>query len=323
MIKKQKFLAGAGVAVLALVLASCTTDVSAESVGSDATPVENKMDSVALMVSDLSNPFFASMETTIVAQAEIEGFDLNVQDGRQDLNAQNEQIDAFIQQGVDILLLNAVDSAGIQPAVERAIAAGMVVIAVGDKAAGAQAVAAVNNTQAGSAACEFMAEQMGGKGEVAIIDGTAVSAVQERVVGCLEALKAYPDIEIVAQQNGDNSIGKGQTIATDILTAHPNLGGIFGINDPTALGALLAAEDAGFTNLVIVGVDGSPDAVTELEKSDSMFFGTATQDPGAMALEGLIAGKTLFSGGSLSETDILLDSKFVNRQNLGEYTPWG
>jgi ribose transport system substrate-binding protein len=323
MIRKQKILLSAGVAVIALVLAGCSAESTSENTNSETAAVENKMDSVALMVSDLSNPFFASMETSLTAQAEAEGFALNVQDGRQDLNAQNEQIDAFIQQGVDILLLNAVDSAGIQPAVERAIAAGMVVIAVGDKASGAQAVAAVNNTQAGSAACEFMAEQMGGKGEVAIIDGTAVSAVQERVVGCLAALGSYPDIKIVAQQNGDNSIGKGQIIGTDILTAHPNLGGIFGINDPTALGALLAAEDAGFTNLVIVGVDGSPAAVAELQKADSMFFGTATQDPGAMALEGLIAGKTLFSGGTLSQTDILLDSQFVNRANLSEYTPWG
>lgn len=307
-------------ALAALALAGCSTGGPGGDDGS-AGGNDGELDSVALMVSDLSNPFFSAMQDAVEEAADEQGFEVNVQDGRQDLSAQNEQIDALIQQGIDVLLLNAADSAGIAPAVERATEAGIVVVAVGDQAEGAQVLAAVNNVQAGERACQFMAEELGNKGEVAIIDGTAVSAVQQRVEGCQAALKEIPGIEVVATQNGDNSIGEAQIIATDVLTANPDLGGIFGINDPTALGALAAAEDAGFSDLVIVGVDGSPDAVAALQ-SESMFFGTATQDPRAMVTEGLAASETLFAGDELDETDILLDSMFVTRDNLSEYTPW-
>lgn len=313
-------------AVGALAALTLTASIAGCSSGSDtssgAQSPDGTLDTVALMVSDLSNPFFSAMQASAEEESKTQGFTLTVQDGRQDLNTQNQQIDTFIQQGIDVLLLNAVDSTGIQPAVERAQAAGMIVVAVGDDAGGAQALAAVNNTQAGEAACTAMAEKMGNAGDVAIIDGTAVTAVQQRVEGCKAALEKISGITIVAHQNGDNSIGKGQLIATDILTAQPNLKGIFGINDPTALGALIAAQDAGKTDLVIAGVDGSPDAVEELKKPDSMFYGTATQDPRAMIVEGLKAAKTLFDGGTLTERGILLDSKWVDRSNLAEYTPW-
>lgn len=322
----KRFSLAAGVATLALAMSAlamsgCTTggpggDTEGTSGGGKT------LDKVALMVSDLSNPFFSAMQDSVEEEAKAKGYSVTVQDGRQDLNTQNQQIDTFIQQGIDMLLLNAVDSQGIQPAVERAIEAGMVVVAVGDDAKGAQAVVAVDNRQAGEVSCQYMADQMGGKGDVAILDGTAVTAVQQRVAGCTAALEKIPGIKIVAQQNGDNSIGKAQLIATDVLTAQPTIGGIFGINDPTALGALIAAQDAGRDDIYIVGVDGSPSAVTELEKPDSMFVGTATQDPRAMVVQGLEVGKTLFDGEKLDEREVLQESKFVNRDNLSSYTPW-
>ncbi len=327
--KARLTLAGAaGALILSVGLVGCsdgspagTASASGSASGASAA-TDKKIETVALMVSDLSNPFFNAMQKSAEKEATTQGFKLTVQDGRQDLNTQNQQIDTFIQQGIQVLLLNAVDSIGIQPAVERAQAAGMIVVAVGDDAKGASAVAAVNNTQAGEVACESMAKKMGNSGDVAIIDGTAVTAVQQRVVGCKAALAKIPGIKIVATQNGDNSIGKAQLIATDILTAQPNLKGIFGINDPTALGAMVAAEDAKRTDLVIVGVDGSPDAVKELKKPSSMFYGTATQDPGAMVVAGLKAANTLIDGGTLADRSILLDSMWVDRSNLDQYTPW-
>ena len=165
-------------------------------------------------------------------------------------------------------------------------------------------------------------EQIGGKGEVAIIDGTAVSAVIERVLGCEAALKEFPDIKVVAKVAGDNAIGKGQTIATDILTANPNLKGIFGINDPTALGALLAAQDAKFTDLIIVGVDGAPSAVEELSKASSMFKGSASQDPRAMVKAVLAAVQDVMAGGNWPAEGILLPSEFITKDNLSTYKGW-
>jgi ribose transport system substrate-binding protein len=278
---------------------------------------------IGLMVQDLSNPFFQSMANGVEAGAEKIGATVNVQDGRQDLGAQNEQIDAFIQQQIDVLLINAVDSEGIGPAVDRAKEAGIKVVAIDVAARGADAQVTLDNTAAGNLACTYLADQIGGAGDILLINGTPISSVQDRVTGCKQALEQnYPQINIVAEQSGDNGRAEALTIATDLLTAHPDVKGVFGINDPTALGATLAAQQAGISDLVIVGVDASPEAVAELEKPDSMFEATAAQDPntqGAIALE---MAQKLFAGEPLEEQSVLVPTEMITRENLAQYKGW-
>lgn len=317
--KLAKF--GVGLAVLGLVLSACSSNSGTDTATADAA-APAKIESIGITVGDISNPFWLAMTKGAEESAAELGATISVQDGAQDLAVQSAQIDTFITQGIDVLIIGAVDSVGIAPAIERAQAAGIMVVAVGDKAQGASTYAAVDNNSAGVVACKYMAEQIGGKGEVAIIDGTAVSAVIERVLGCEAALKEFPDIKVVAKVAGDNAIGKGQTIATDILTANPNLKGIFGINDPTALGALLAAQDAKFTDLIIVGVDGAPSAVEELSKASSMFKGSASQDPRAMVKAVLTAVQDVMAGGNWPADGILLPSEFITKDNLSTYKGW-
>lgn len=305
--------------VVGVLLSGCTTGAPT---ASSSTSKSDKITKIGLTVSDLSNPFFSAMEQGVDAAAKKIGATVNTQDGRQDLATQSAQIDTFIQQGIQVLFLDAVDSKGIAPAVDRAKAAGIIVIALGDNASDVNAFVGVNNTQAGSGACTAMATKIGGSGDIAIIDGTAISAVQDRVTGCMQALQKFPNVHVVAKPNGDNSIGKGQTIATDVFTAHPGLKGLFGINDPTSLGAILAAQQAHISNLVVVSVDGSPDAVKELKTPSSLLYGTASQDPRAMAAAGLAAAQTLIKGGTLPTTQILLDSKFVTADNVASYQGW-
>ncbi len=82
------------------------------------------------MVQDMSNPFFSAMERNAKQAAAKIGATLNVQDAQVDLANQNTQIDAFIQQKVDLIIISAVDESGIEPAIQRAKAAGIIVIAV-------------------------------------------------------------------------------------------------------------------------------------------------------------------------------------------------
>jgi ribose transport system substrate-binding protein len=277
---------------------------------------------IGLMVQDLSNPFFQSMANGVKAGAAKLGATVNVQDGRQDLGVQNEQIDAFIQQKVDVLLLNAVDSVGIGPAVERAKAAGITVVAVDVNARGAEATVTLDNTNAGEIACTYLADHIGGEGNILLVNGTPISSVQDRVTGCKRALTRYPKIAIVAEQNGDNGRARAVTITTDMLTAHRDVKGIFGINDPTALGATLAAEQAGFNNLVIVGVDASPEAVAELHKPNSMFQGSAAQDPNTQGAIGLDMARRLFAGEKLEQNTVRVPTQFITRANLAQYKGW-
>jgi ribose transport system substrate-binding protein len=282
-----------------------------------------KIEQIGLMVQDMSNPFFAAMEKGAKEAAAEIGATLNTQDAQLDLANQNTQIDAFIQQGVDLIVISAVDQAGIAPAIERAKAAGIIVMAVDTPAVGADAVFQTNAVQAGEVSCTYLFDQMGGKGEVLLVDGTPIQTIIDRITGCKNVAANYPDIKIVGQQASRNDRASGMSVTTDMLTAHPDVTGIFGMNDPSALGAVLAVEQAGKSSQIkVTGVDGSPEAVQELNREGSPFIGTATQNPGEMVRQAVKAAVTITEGQALTETNVLIPSVLVTRDNVAEYPGW-
>ncbi|MBP1807525.1 ABC transporter substrate-binding protein [Rubellimicrobium aerolatum] len=282
-----------------------------------------KIEQIGLMVQDMSNPFFSAMEKGAQRAAEAIGATVNVQDAQLDLAAQHTQIDAFIQQGVDLIVVSAVDEAGIAPAIERAKAASIIVIAVDTPAVGADAVVMTDAVQAGRVSCEYLFEQMGGEGQVLLVDGTPIQTIIDRITGCKEVAANYPGIEIVGQQASKNDRASGLAVTTDMLTAHPDVTGIFGMNDPSALGAVLAVEQAGKTDQIIVtGVDGSPEAVEELKREGSPFVGTATQSPGVMVERAVQIAQDIIAGNPPTETTVLIPSELVTRESVAEYAGW-
>jgi ribose transport system substrate-binding protein len=304
----------------ALALTSCTSGDAPAGGGGGGGGGEVEM--VGLMLQDISNPFFAVMQDSMQQAAEQDGFQVNVQDGRQDLGQQNDQVDALIQQGADLILLNAVDSAGIASAVARAQAAGIPVVAVDVDAQGADAAVTTDNVEAGRQSCQALVDQIGGSGNILIIEGTPTSAPQDRVKGCEEVLAANPGVEVVGRQAGKNDRDSGLQLATDMLTANQDVRGIFAINDPEALGADLAVQQAGRTGVVITGVDGSPEAVKALQDPNSNFFATPAQDPGGMVLEALEVGRGLVAGNPPAERITLLAPELVTRDTVGSYEGW-
>ncbi len=304
----------------ALALTSCTSGDAPAGGGGGGGGGEVEM--VGLMLQDISNPFFAVMQDSMQQAAEQDGFQVNVQDGRQDLGQQNDQVDALIQQGADLILLNAVDSAGIASAVARAQAAGIPVVAVDVDAEGADAAVTTDNVEAGRQSCQALVDEIGGSGNILIIEGTPTSAPQDRVKGCEEVLAANPGVEVVGRQAGKNDRDSGLQLATDMLTANQDVRGIFAINDPEALGADLAVQQAGRTGVVITGVDGSPEAVKALQDPNSNFFATPAQDPGGMVLEALEVGRGIVAGNPPAERITLLAPELVTRDTVGSYEGW-
>ncbi len=304
----------------ALALTSCTSGDAPAGGGGGGGGGEVEM--VGLMLQDISNPFFAVMQDSMQQAAEQDGFQVNVQDGRQDLGQQNDQVDALIQQGADLILLNAVDSAGIASAVARAQAAGIPVVAVDVDAQGADAAVTTDNVEAGRQSCQALVDEIGGSGNILIIEGTPTSAPQDRVKGCEEVLAANPGVQVVGRQAGKNDRDSGLQLATDMLTANQDVKGIFAINDPEALGADLAVQQAGRSGIVITGVDGSPEAVKALQDPNSNFFATPAQDPGGMVLEALEVGRGIVGGNPPAERITLLAPELVTRDTVGSYEGW-
>jgi len=307
-----------------LTAASTTAMILASTSGmAVAQDTPEKIEQIGLMVQDMSNPFFSAMEKGAQRAAEAIGATVNVQDAQLDLANQHMQIDAFIQQGVDLIVVSAVDEAGIAPAIERAKAAGIIVIAVDTPAVGADAVVMTDAVQAGRVSCEYLFAQMGGEGQVLLVNGTPIQTIIDRISGCKEVAANYPGIQIVGEQASKNDRASGLAVTTDMLTANPDVTGIFGMNDPSALGAVLAVEQAGKADQIIVtGVDGSPEAVEELNREGSPFVGTATQSPGVMVERAVQIAQDIIAGNPPAETTVLIPSELVTRESVADYAGW-
>jgi len=313
--------------VVALAAASAV-GVAGCSSGDPTTPAAGSgqsktIKSIGLMVQDTSNPFFAAMAKGAKEAADKIGAKISVQDAQLDLANQNNQIDAFIQQGTDVIVVSAVDQDGIGPALERAKAAGIIVVAVDTPAKGAQAVVETNAVQAGEVSCKYLFDQMGGKGNVLLVDGTPIQTIIDRIKGCKNVAKQFPGIKIVGQQASRNDRASGQAVTVDMLTAHPDVSGIFGMNDPSALGAVLAVQQNKMSDKVkVTGVDGSPQAVAELKTPGSPFIGTSTQSPAEMVRQAVAIAQQIAKGETPAESHVLIPSVLVTRDTVNSYTGW-
>ena len=227
-----------------------------------------ELKSIGISLGSMGNPFFVALSKGAEFEAKKTnpnvkvtsiGFDY-------DLGKQNTQIDNFIAAGVDMILLNPGDPKAIEPAIRRAKAAGIVVVAVDTAAKGADATVETNNTQAGTIACEYLIDKMGGKGNLIIVNGPQVSSVIERVNGCKEVIAKHSGVKLLASdQDAKGSRDGGLAVMQSLLTRFPTVDGVFAINDPSAIGAALAARQIQRTGFPITAVDGAPDAESRAE----------------------------------------------------------
>jgi ribose transport system substrate-binding protein len=132
-----------------------------------------ELKSIGISLGSMGNPFFVALakgaefeakKTNPNVKVTTVGFDY-------DLGKQNTQVDNFIAAGVDLILLNPGDPKAIEPAIRRAKAAGITVVAVDTAAQGADATVETNNIQAGTIACQYLIDKMGGKGDMIILNG--------------------------------------------------------------------------------------------------------------------------------------------------------
>lgn len=285
-----------------------------------------ELKSIGISLGSLGNPFFIALKNG--AEFEAKKVNPNVKITTigydYDLGKQNTQIDNFIAAGVDLILLNPGDPKAIEPAIRRAQKAGIPVVAVDTHAAGADATVETNNIQAGTIACEYVIEKMGGKGNLLIVNGPQVSSVIERVKGCNEVVAKHPGVKILSQdQDAKGSRDGGLAVGQSLLTRFSQVDGAFAINDPTAIGLELAAKQLKRTNFPITAVDGAPDAEKALKDAGSpQFVASASQDPFLMARLAVQAGVNILNGKKPEKDPLLMDSKLVTRDNVNDYKGW-
>lgn len=283
------------------------------------------LNKVGISVGLLGNPFFVATINGIEDAAKKINPKVEVTSvsADYDLNKQVSQVDSFIAAGVDVIMLNAVDAKAIAPAVKKAQAAGIVVAAFDVSAPGADVTVMTNNVKAGEEACKYLVDHTGGKGDYVILNGPASSSILERVKGCKNVLAQHPDIKILSDdQNAEGSRDGGLKVFQSLLTRFDKIDAVFAINDPTAIGAQLAAKQLNRSEFIFTAVDGAPDIEKELSSGTSMIKASASQDPYVMAGQSLTMAAELLAGKKPAEPTVLLDPKLITAENLKDYKGW-
>lgn len=266
--------------------------------------------------------FYQGLKQGLLAAADSLGMDLHVVAGEWDLARQTSQVDNFITQKMDAIVIAPVDSRGIVSAVEDANRAGIPVFTADIAAAGGRITSHVasDNVQAGRLLGEYLATQLHGKGDIAILDQPTVTSVIDRVRGFREAIAQHPGIHIVADpavERGVRDVAKNKT--DNLLQAHPTLDGIFGSNDDCALGALASVRAAGKSNIVIVGFDATPEARAAISDGGAL-KADAVQYPEVIGRKTI---ETVYRAlhGEQVPPSVLIPVGIVNRDSLVRHAP--
>ena len=186
--------------------------------------------------------------------------DYELLDGQNKVEVQASLMDTLINQGASVIFLQPIDSVALAPFIAKAKRAGISVITLNIDATEPHAAHVEMNHYYGAMdIAKALGDKMGGKGKVAILNAPPGIIIRDqRTNGFVDGLKKYhPDIEIVADQVADWDRKKAQDVLNTILAAHPDLGGVYGVNDSMALGAVDVAKEKGLIGkLVIFGNDG-------------------------------------------------------------------
>lgn len=271
-----------------------------------------------------TNPFFVIIGDAMEEEAKRHGYDMIRVSGERDVNKQADQINEFITKEVAAIVINPCDSKSIGPAIKRANDAGIPVFTNDIKYDGdlgkVVCHVATDNLQGGKLAGQAMVKAIGeAGGKVAILSFPQVESCQLRVKGFNEVVNQHnnqPDskkIDVVATIDGGGLRDEGFTAAKDAIQANPDLAAIFAINDPSALGAYAALEDAGKVDqVVIVGFDGEYDGKVAIR--DGKILCDPVQFPdkmGRITVESII---NYFDGEEV-KPEILIPSKLYYKKD--------
>lgn len=301
-----------------VLLITCLVLVSCDRTGSKT----KKGFTIGVTFMTLNSPFFEAMKRGLEEEAESLGVTVVVNDAQLNAASQISSVENLIAQKVDAILLNAVDSAAIVPAVEVANAAKIPVICLDVMTQGGEVESfiASNNRSAGLMGGEFVARRFNGNAKVVILDGPPISSFQDRASGFSEAFSKYSEIQIVQHVNAvENSITAFVNAADNLLSAYPDLDAVVAVNDYGAMAVEAAVQSADKQfKVTAVGIDGMPDAVNAI-LNGNIVIGSVAQQPAEMGRLGVRTAVDILNGKQVPPT-IDVPLKMLSKDNAQGFT---
>lgn len=261
---KSSFLA----ILVVILLAGCNS----ESTGSndDKNSGEDKL-TIGFQASGLETEYIAKLSDAMEKAAEEQGVELVVMDGNYDMNTVISQLNTLESQKVDAIVVNALDAEALNSTIDPIVERGTPVIGVTASLTAENLTSYVGSPDVvgGEMAAKEIAEALGGKGNILILEGPiGISAQIERKEGIYNVLKEYPDIKVLEEKTANWSRSEAMSIMENWIQVYgDDVNGVIGQNDEMALGALNALKDKNM-DVPIVGIDGIADAQTAVEKGE-------------------------------------------------------
>ena len=263
------------------------------------------------------------LRESMASKAKEEGVQVQFEDARSDVVKQLNQVQSFISQGVDGIIVNPVDTAATRNITQAAVKAGIPLIYVNrrpddEKLPKGVVTVASNDLEAGRLQMQYLAEKMGGKGNLVIMLGDlANNSTHNRTKGMKEVLAKYPDIKVVEEQTANYMRDKGMDLMSNWLLSGREFDAVASNNDEMGIGAAMALQQAGRKGTVLIGgVDGTPDGLAAVKRG--MLSASVFQDARGQAFGAIEAAIKMAKGEPVEQT-VWIPYELITPENVDSF----
>lgn len=277
---------------------------------------------IGFSVIDMKNPYFITLENAAREVIEKKGYEFIAEDPGTDPTQQAVQIQEMIDKGICAIILSPVDWEKITPSLQALKEAGVRIINVDTQVREMDYVDAYigsDNYSAGYICGEDLIEKCPEGGKIAILECPTQNSINDRITGFEEAIaKAAKGFEVVARADTTGEFERALEESEKMLKEHPDIVAIMCGNDQIAVGATTSVNVARAKEVLIYGVDGSPDIKKELQKQDTQIAGTAAQSPIHMGKNAAEIADCILTGQKF-EKETYEEVFMINKDNVGMY----
>jgi ribose transport system substrate-binding protein len=345
--KRMRVMATTGAALAGIaLLAGCSSDAGddTEETGGEETEETSEPGeeggSGETVVIGFSGPaadhgWLGAINSAAIAQAELyDDVELKVAEGTNDANLQISQVETFVNEGVDAIVLLPTDGAALTEAAINAMNAGIPVINVDREFSSTDAARVTilgDNYGMGVSAGQYICGELEGQADAVVAEIAGIDSLpltQDRTAGFNDAL-AECGLSVSARVAADFTIAGGQAVTAQLLSANPEIDAIWNHDDDQGIGVLAAIDEAGRDEFFMVGGAGSLNAMEAIKAGDSVLKATVIY-PSTQAADGIALARMVAQQGSMSDLAspgaprrIVLDAPVVTAENVDEYMEIG
>lgn len=275
---------------------------------------------IGVSLMNLSSEFIGMIHQAIESRARELGVTLIVNDAQRSPERQVQQLESFIAQKVNAIILNPCEVEASSPAVTKALAAGIPIVNVNSETRVApNAFIGSRDEESARLAMDYVAGRLNGQGNVAMMQGFLGQAAQlKRDQGAREVLAAHPGLKLLAVQTAEWDRAKAMTLMENWIQSYgTRLQAVFAQNDEMGMGAVLALEHAKLKDkVVVVSVDAIADALRAVK--DGRLDATVFQDAKAQGGTAVETALKLVRR-EPCQKEVFIPFQLVTRDNVGQY----